>query len=357
MLLLVVILAAVALWRLTSRMREPVYKERSLSEWVKRYQAQDTAAEATEAISQIGTNALPYLLQWVSYDSPGRLKSLVGKLPARLMPASARSWANGDYHRQKGNSAAFAFVALGNAAEPAIPELNSLMNDKTAPKAARNAVFALASIGEIALPTIVRQIANTNAPNRGIALRALVLFPALVTNSTFATSAVPVLVNCLADAQSSIRLSAADTLARLAEYDRSHVAAAVVELTNRLSPEYSLEIRHSAIRALGKYRGLATGAIPSLLITSRDTNAGIRAESFTALFQISPALSPGLLSNSSDERMVRANIPAYLIARLKSPNALVRAQAYDTLSIVAPWALTNFSTFTPPESSRPVLYR
>src|SRR6266480_1197120 len=56
------------------REREPEYGGKRLSEWVQVLGAHAAnggdAHLADEAIRHIGTNALPYLLKWLSYETP-----------------------------------------------------------------------------------------------------------------------------------------------------------------------------------------------------------------------------------------------------------------------------------------------
>src|SRR5580765_1343386 len=68
---------------------EPVYKGRKLSEWVMELPPEPTTygrSEAEVALREIGTNALPYLLKWISYEpAPWRLKiyEIAGKVLTR----------------------------------------------------------------------------------------------------------------------------------------------------------------------------------------------------------------------------------------------------------------------------------
>src|SRR6266478_5031865 len=88
--------AAVVVSLAWPRQREPEYKGRKLSEWAflvtGPFPYHDSAfpkmPEAEEAIRQIGTNALPWLLRWIRFDHPKpeppawkeRLAALANKL-------------------------------------------------------------------------------------------------------------------------------------------------------------------------------------------------------------------------------------------------------------------------------------
>ena len=69
--LLALALAGAALSLLWRKPSEPVYQGRKLSAWCIQLSQSSSAEERTtaaEAIRQIGTNAFPQLLQWISYD-------------------------------------------------------------------------------------------------------------------------------------------------------------------------------------------------------------------------------------------------------------------------------------------------
>src|SRR5205814_6792920 len=108
---------------------EPSYGGRSLSEWVGRLDAAAEPAatkEAEEAIRRIGTNALPYLLEWIQYERPAWVSSL-NRVTGGLLKKH-------DISLQLKNStraeqSVKAFPILGPHASGAIPQLLRLMND------------------------------------------------------------------------------------------------------------------------------------------------------------------------------------------------------------------------------------
>src|SRR5713101_6945786 len=75
-LILGLVLLAGVLVAVFRREREPEYGGKRLSEWVMVIGHSDPAtgsiqrAEAADAIRKIGTNAFPYLLKWISYETP-----------------------------------------------------------------------------------------------------------------------------------------------------------------------------------------------------------------------------------------------------------------------------------------------
>src|SRR5436305_767360 len=83
----VVALAAVLLW---PRASEPVYQGRTLSEWgdAKIFGSIGEGIVAN-AISQMGTNALPFLLRWIEYEPPRwreRFQGILMKIPIVAIP-------------------------------------------------------------------------------------------------------------------------------------------------------------------------------------------------------------------------------------------------------------------------------
>src|SRR5580765_3093759 len=115
----------------------PRYKGRSLNYWVHDYWPLRTAPAKTpkpeEAIRNIGTNALPFLLSWIQANEPsyrGKLSWRMSRLPDRLKP----EWARSGYTPFQLQSA-HAFKALGALAIPAVPQLAKIAADSSQPRA------------------------------------------------------------------------------------------------------------------------------------------------------------------------------------------------------------------------------
>jgi len=73
---------------------EPMYKGRTLSAWLRRYSQTsdrpDDNAAAADAVRHIGTNAIPYLLQWMDWRAPASFVSIDGAL--QNFPSLYRLW-------------------------------------------------------------------------------------------------------------------------------------------------------------------------------------------------------------------------------------------------------------------------
>jgi hypothetical protein len=82
LLLLAGLVLAFGVYMLFIRESEPSYKGKPLSFWVEglnpspartnRADRSPGVPEAPEAIRQIGSNAIPYLLKWIQYEGPGK---------------------------------------------------------------------------------------------------------------------------------------------------------------------------------------------------------------------------------------------------------------------------------------------
>src|SRR2546425_9708416 len=118
----------VAVVFIPSREREPEYEGKRLSEWVDRYATGSfNPGESDGAVRHIGTNAVPFLLKWIQYETPG-WKAAVYKLDPilqRLRP----SWEPSHENERLAVRAVFGFKALGLEAKQAVPELDGLMNN------------------------------------------------------------------------------------------------------------------------------------------------------------------------------------------------------------------------------------
>jgi hypothetical protein len=126
-----------------SQTLEPSYQGRTLLDWLSEvaYHAPSEKRErAGEAIRQMGTNVIPYLLTDLGDANPQQLKY------ARADVRSAD---------ERMSQAAWAFDALGALGKPAIPQLVKLL--KVSPG---YAPCALAGIGRDALPELLTALTN-----------------------------------------------------------------------------------------------------------------------------------------------------------------------------------------------------
>jgi hypothetical protein len=128
--------------------KEPSYEGKKLSEWMKivspsgQYGAwlDLESAQGQAAIRSIGTNALPSLLKWISYEMPQwqvRVETNLTRGPAFCKRIAAAMKAR----EIRAGRAVQAFGALGREAEPAVPELAALL--RTGGKRSEQAAVAV----------------------------------------------------------------------------------------------------------------------------------------------------------------------------------------------------------------------
>jgi len=163
------------------REREPTYEGKKLSEWLREYrfppftiiQEGSGHSEIEDAIHDIGTNAVPYLLKWIRYERPAwRLKLYVLATPALRKPGypvaeiaqtlshPPHGWLLGTKQGDLAVGAVMAFRTLGPEASAAIPALSEIMNDPKRGMSAISAAYALSFVGDEALSALVAGITN-----------------------------------------------------------------------------------------------------------------------------------------------------------------------------------------------------
>jgi hypothetical protein len=148
-----VVILAVILW---PREPEPEYNGVTLSKWLERYNNGNNA-ETTVAIQHIGTNALPFLLRWIQYETPGWRKSLDhlhARLPSSVQMARVVQWLFKDRAKYRAEMSVEAFSALRSAGKPASDELLrlALAQDPRTRSAQRRATIALINMTQAMRP-------------------------------------------------------------------------------------------------------------------------------------------------------------------------------------------------------------
>lgn len=180
-----VALAGVIAWQVL-RKREPVYQGKPLSFWLKIPMQEEGLGpqrlpelevhyykelNAPAAIRQIGTNALPLLIERLQAQDT-RLKQLMMRW-AREQKFVHFPFKSADQHR---NEAIRGYEALGPLASAQVPTLADMVSHDPSPSVRRVAVSALGYIGpeaRSAAPALFRATQDTNEMVRGVAFWAL----------------------------------------------------------------------------------------------------------------------------------------------------------------------------------------
>ncbi|MDB6022241.1 MAG: repeat protein [Pedosphaera sp.] len=285
--ILLATLTLAVLYRLTPS--PPRYQGRSLSFWLKalddgkrgggltwetwqdRTEEQPGRSEAAEAIMQMGTNSLPFLITALSYRDSTVKKWFVGLLGLQSwikvsLPMAA------DHQRP----AALALHILGPAAKPALPQLTKALND---PETSQGAAIALAGIGPEGWSVLSQALASTNQYVSVCAAWALGGHRAEVPGTVAGlmrqvTNATP----------SGLGPLSAWALGAIGQNKEQVVPL----LINGLQSS-QVGVRWGSAIGLGEFGTNAQSAVPALLRSAlQDSDKTVRMYATTALKQIDP---------------------------------------------------------------------
>jgi hypothetical protein len=258
------LLCCVAAWAaatLPLRGDEPRYEGKTLSEWLEtktslpRTEERDLAkeAEVKAAVRAIGTNALPYLLEWIAADSTSTCVrgsigfSILGKAAAPAIPALS-SMLTGTNE----SPAAWAALALESIGAPGRAVLLDAFTGRYA-EVPGDQVFDivddLRAIVQPALPLLTRDLDNKNAYFRW---RAAVIFAELKFKSKMlAPELTPKFMNLLNDTEPGIRAAALRALK-----NTQSLPPSAVQAISALLPDPTPSVRAEALFALQRFKSL-----------------------------------------------------------------------------------------------------
>lgn len=276
------VLATVILLTVLGRINESAYQGQTLSQLIVRYNSEDALQkeQAAEGITHIGTNAIPYLLQWMQQE----VKPESGWI-TNLRLKSATRFGKDLLPRRKASRATLAvraFAALGPDADAAVDSLIGLMNQPTVGHAQIAAAYALAySRTPLALSPLIAAITNELSPIRGFAIAAL------RNGGTNARPAVPQLAECLKSQDNGIATVAAVTLAEL-KLERLIVVPVLISSIQPADPTFACLI----IDVLRAYGADARPATPLLLEMLHHQDESVRFSAEGVLMEIAPEVLP-----------------------------------------------------------------
>jgi HEAT repeat protein len=267
-----------ALSMVLTRPREPSYQGRSLSEWVRRFHwsSNEDRKEAGEAIRQIGTNALPYLLEAIQCEVPHwkqTVRMAIERIPWRLQPRGL--WLS--QPDDTASAAANAFIPLGAEAQCAIPELIGILNDPKHFHTAPRAAFALGAIGKPALGPLLNVVTNGRIQIRSFAITAI------GSMGTNAAPALPLFIKHLKHQDLPLAYSAALALGTM----KTDPAIVLPALANALQDPRP-PVRMAAVRSLGDLGEGARSATANVLAAFSDIEWQVRLNATNALQKIAP---------------------------------------------------------------------
>jgi len=246
----------------------------------------DTRRRAVQAVSNIGTNAIPKLLEMMrSRDSSIKRIFSDWSQNQALIGIHFTSAAETRAKATRG------FYVLGPAANSAVPTLAILLND---PNAFDFASAALAGIGPAGVAPLTQALTNGNREIRYQAANTLGQFglvrltsdatpAALAAISVEARLAAPALIGRLKDPDDLMRAKAAIALGLLG-HEPEIVVPALIE--NLQDTNTSLRVLASAAKSLCRFQGAAQSAVPLLLKALEHPDKRVREAATNALQQI-----------------------------------------------------------------------
>jgi hypothetical protein len=285
-------LVATVVW---PRNREPEYHGKKLSEWLLACGSpanRSDEVEAAFAIRQIGTNCLPWLVEWRTYQLPPWKTSLAdtldrGPLAAPYTRAVARALSR---RQSLASQTLVGYQILGPEAAPGIPELRALLKDDAS---SVWAMHALASIGEAGLAALLVALADPQTAHRQDLPRCII---SMRRAGNDISPAVPALVRCLGDTDVEVATAAATGLAMAARPPRFNISRrpptagldrAVPALADS-AKDPRVAVRYAAVRALAVFSEQARPAVPALIEAMHDADSTVRSAATNALERIAP---------------------------------------------------------------------
>jgi hypothetical protein len=257
-----------------ARGSEPRYGGRSLSWWLLSdwgwANVGGPKAAQTEALQKIGTNTIPFLLDWVAYERPAsrfRIFSLAPGLKWR------------DTRFELARASIRGFEVLGVDARPAVPDL-VLLTKGTNVHVALRALVSIEATGQAGIPVVFDILTNRQA------YCADSVFSLLGTMRHLGTSVdlvIPGLVECLRSPSPGSAAMAAALLGQISK--RPDI---VVPALARCVEAPDEDVRYCAVYSLGRFRESARSAIPSLVLALNDSAVGVRREATNGLQRIAP---------------------------------------------------------------------
>lgn len=272
-----VLLLGIVLFAAVRYHREPSYEGKTLSEWLTSGLYWNDGVPEVEAVAirAMGTNVIPFLLDWIQYQ-PRDWNGKVDKFSLRFLGLNF-------FERHqiseavRAYNAATAFEVFGSEANPAIPELTRLMETSVGDYIPIHSSLALAKIGPAAFPALLARL--TNQPTK-VSYRSFFVVEMMGTN---AFPVVPIMLQCLTNDDRKAVMSAIMALGKF----KLQPDLVVPALTNILTdPQPVLKV--VAADALKQFGPEAHIAVPLLQRLLSDSSPHVRKAATNALLKIDP---------------------------------------------------------------------
>ncbi len=266
---IVITIVAVVVW---PGPKEPEYQGKKLSEWLAT--RSEHPQESAEAVKAIGTDAIPYLLRWLSYEFP-HWEGEVGDFYARHPTWIGSSYA-ARFDRDKNFDqilhAAAGFAILGPSAKAAIPRLVKIATSSNG-MAGAWATVSLSYLGDSAVSPL-SGLALGQIPAEGGRSKAIFAMGNMTYLGTNALPCIAVFVRCAGESNRWIRSAALRSMGLFSRAEGQPMAH--INWTNA-APDAAL--RQAAVRAaVDVGPPLDPFVFKMFAMATNDPNPDIRAE-------------------------------------------------------------------------------
>lgn len=269
---------------------EPKHHGKRLGEWVDLYSGSATLTnrdDAGQAIRDMGTNAIPFLIGWIEYDVLEEMQKVRNSNPLELLWYVLKGGPNKmSVRHMRGIAATKAIALLDTHTRLIVPELERRLN-MPGNGYSQNVGVALGQLGAPGLPPVMNAISN--APSH-VRCRAILSLPWFGSN---AMPAVPLVVQSLYNTNAVVLLSAADTLRQLNVESEQCIRVLVGKLNH-----FDYTTRQVAVTGLSAFGAKARVVVPVLIRMAQGDNAEITADGRRAATEVLEQIAPEVLTNA-----------------------------------------------------------
>jgi hypothetical protein len=253
---------------------EPRYGGKSLSWWLLSDWGWANIGKAntaqTEALSKMGTNSIPFLVDWVAYERPvSRFKVF----------SSAAGLDLRDTRSELARASIRGFEVLGADGGPAIPDLVRLTKGTNVHVALR-ALMCIEATGEAGIPIVFDVLTNRQAYCADSVFSLMGTMSCLGTNVELV---IPGLVECLRNPNPRAAAMGAVLLGQIGK--RPEI---VVPALERCFGAQDEGVRYCAVYTIGGFHESARSAVPALIRAMSDSAAPVRNAATNSLRRVAP---------------------------------------------------------------------
>ena len=244
---------------------EPISNGQPLSYWVEAL-AEGTHNEAERdkvvgAISQIGTNAVPFLMKWLQFDTPHWERAAQSKFS--FIPGFV--WEHSTRKEARASAAVWAFRVLPILGAGKANEFNTILLQRSGDASAGRAAQCLSAIGMPGLRLLLLDLDSTNSLVRYDA--AFNIEGAAIKYRNELAYAIPALVSRITDSDPGVVIEVTSSLKRMRADQVDFTQALVANLGRS-----NFVIQLSALDAFGSLGTNATPFLPQIepFLTAND---------------------------------------------------------------------------------------